>query len=526
MLAFALRSVLLLTLLGWSATTARAVTVLLPLPLSADDRTEAREATVLPMTTETQDESDAAEAASADSATSAVGEADDAGQAEVPAGDADKTVEEAADEAASISDAAKNSEAADTDNAASDVAADDADTDDAASDGAAESAGAAPAAPRVARLVSAERDRQLRRNLPRVDDPQIQALLDDPRLILYTEREMPRAYQAWDLGLDGVHLASYNISANGSEPHGNGNIEFPWGTPAGTHRAQHVRSLRFLWLPTDDEGRTLPVVWYRKRLAGDRSPGYAWSFPKGAVLGEVLMIHAPDGYAYTFEMRLRIRELNDWAVDVFRPFPTALDLAERIKELRPEWAAESDLVALIEHLEGDVALPRRMLASHHPAEQVFRSTMGVDELPPIEDEGLVADLLTRTTFTSALGQMWRDGDRGTWTAAPTTRARFHVVPANYDAGFIEVDRHSCMRCHETVNQDVDRFQPARDWYGRIRGSDGIFSFHPFEPSSISGNGYSRPAAIRKSLIEGGLVARYQRDKHPADIYQQVPHLTE
>src|SRR5690606_11022258 len=146
-----------------------------------------------------------------------------------------------------------------------------------------------PQRPRVPQLMSPEKAKYLRDLLPKVDDPDIQAILDDPRLMLYTEDEIPRAYQDWDGALPGVHWAYYNISANGSEPFGNGNLEFPWGAPGGTHRSPNVSTFRFLWLPLDENGRTLPVTYYRTHLRGDRSMGYAWTFPVGAVVGEVLM---------------------------------------------------------------------------------------------------------------------------------------------------------------------------------------------------------------------------------------------
>ena len=42
---------------------------------------------------------------------------------------------------------------------------------------------------------------------------------------------MPPAYQDWSGGLDGLHSPFYNISAVRSEPIGNANREFPWGSP-------------------------------------------------------------------------------------------------------------------------------------------------------------------------------------------------------------------------------------------------------------------------------------------------------
>ena len=65
-------------------------------------------------------------------------------------------------------------------------------------------------------LMSVAKEQRLRKLLPHVDDPNLQKILQDPRLILYTEAEMPRAYQEWSGSLQGVHSAYYNISANGS----------------------------------------------------------------------------------------------------------------------------------------------------------------------------------------------------------------------------------------------------------------------------------------------------------------------
>jgi hypothetical protein len=377
------------------------------------------------------------------------------------------------------------------------------------------------------RLMSAEKEIGLRKLLPKLDDENTQALLDDKRLMLYTEQEMPRCHQDWDSGLPGVHSPYYNISANNSERFGNGNREFPWGTPAGTHRAANLFTFRFLSLPHDANGRPLPVVYYRKHLRGDASTGYAWMFPVGTVFGEVLCIKTPGGQAVPFELRIRKREQVAWDVDVFRPFPTAEALAERIKKLRCDWQAQPAVAKLVAHLEADQKLPvRRLVDNTHPNRRVIDQTMGVDNLPAISDDKLVVELLTTTTFTSAQGEIWRKGTNATHTNAPTTTARFHVVPANYDAGFIEVDQHSCMRCHQTANQHVRNFDAGRDWYGRVRGSDGIFSWHPFDPAAISGNGYGSAPRIRASLVNAGIVAPYNAKVHRAATYRRVRGLDE
>ena len=376
---------------------------------------------------------------------------------------------------------------------------------------------------RPVRLMSAAMDKYYRDFFPRVVDPEIQSLLDDERLILYTDREMPKTYQDWDGSLQGVHSADYNISADGGEPFGNANHEFPWGTPAGTHRASNVSSVKFLRLPLDEQGQTLPVVWYRKHYRGDSQAGYAWTFPVGTVLGEVLRQRGPDGKDYTFELRIRVRERGDWAVDVFRPFPTAESLIERIKELRPQWEENETLVKMMFHLETPFAMTKMRLVDYHPRLS-FSQSMGVDRLPPLNDPDLVARLLLTTPFQSASGKTWRYGTNDVWTCAPTTKAAFHIIPADYDAGFIEVNRFSCARCHATVGMHANDFEFGRDWYGRVRGSDGIFSFHPFALSSVSYNGMGVSVSMRAELVNAGVLQRYNPAVHTNDNYNKVVHM--
>jgi len=371
------------------------------------------------------------------------------------------------------------------------------------------------------RLMSDAKDARLREHLPKVLNDGLKDIFKDERLLLYTETEMPRAYQDWDGALQGIHSAYYNISADRSEPFGNANREFPWGHPAGTHRTSGLKTFRFLWLPKDGEGKTLPVVWFPKFYRGDNSSGYGWTFPVGAIVGEVLMLPSPNyDYYCTFEVRLRIREKGDWAVDVYRPYSSAEDLAKRITELRPNWKDSEKLTHVINSLLEKKNLTVDRLVDFHPRRS-FDETMGEDYLPSIEDEKLVVELLTKTPFQSVLGKPWRYGKNNKWTAAPTTSADFHIVPANYDAGFVEVDRESCIRCHETVGMHVRDFQFGRDWYGRVRGSDGIFSFHPFHPAYISGNGSGGRPLMRGDMIEGGVLARYNQRIHPVKYYNKA-----
>ena len=82
------------------------------------------------------------------------------------------------------------------------------------------------------------------------------------------------------------------------------------------------------------------------------------------------------------------------------------------------------------------------------------------------------------------------------------------MPKNYQGGFIEVSSKSCMRCHDTTLKHASEVQYRRDWYGRVRGSDNIFSFHIFEPSSISYNGFGREPTLRQDLVAAGLLKQW------------------
>jgi hypothetical protein len=275
-----------------------------------------------------------------------------------------------------------------------------------------------------------------------------------------------------------------------------------------------------LWLPLDEAGNPRPVVWFRKHLKGDSTDGYAWTFPVGAIVGEVLAMHAPDGYAYTFEMRMRSREYGYWDVNVFRPYPTAGALARQIKQLQPDWEESPALVKAIEHLEQPLPMKPAHLADTQPAKRTFDQWMGIDSLPDLGDNKLASQLLTSAVFHSMTGETWRETS-GVKTFAPTTMASFEIVPANYDAGFVAVDRTSCARCHDSVSKPVSDFNPGRDWYGHIRGSDGIFSFHPFAPDCVSHNGYGGGVRMRPEFEKTGVIAKYDPAKHSRAVYQSL-----
>lgn len=363
------------------------------------------------------------------------------------------------------------------------------------------------AAPPV-QIVSPEREAVLRSHLPKVESPETAALLAADDLVFYSEAEMPRVYQHSGT----VHDAFYNISASKPlEKFGNANREFPWGFPAGTHLVPNLAKFGFFRLPKDATGKVLPIVYHRD---GD---GYAWTFPKGTVFAEVLMLPTPnaaDDYR-TFELRVRRREDQTWSADAFRPFPTADKLVRRIKALRPEWEKDTALKAAVDSLMSP-KFSASAVKNTHPAKQVFSETAASEELAALPAD-LVNELLD-TPFQSAAGLSWRENlDKQIF--APTTLASYHVIPTSYRANYVAVDSLSCTRCHADTNQEARSFEQNRDWYGRVRGSDGIISFHPFDRNRVSHNGFSTGTHFNPQFVSAGILERFDARKHTDAIYR-------
>lgn len=325
------------------------------------------------------------------------------------------------------------------------------------------------------RLVSAERHEILKSHIPDSNDGVLARIRIDPRLIIYTEKEMPKAYQDFAGALPGIHSPSYNISADKPrELYGNPNVEFPWGSPAGAELVpdEYFSTFKFLLLPKD---RSIRIS--RKYLPGDSRPSYTWTFPDGAVVGEVLQLYHKERY-YTFEVRVRNKSEGRWRVASYRPF-------DNFEKFKAFCVLNGESVKVETH---------RVRQSH----QLFEGDVETTMLGSISED-LVKKALSRT-FTNVHGKEWVAG-----AYAPTTNEAFHIVPKRFQAATVEVGSKSCMRCHESTLKHASDFDFRRDWYGRVRGSDGVFSFHPFDPSCISYSGIYQGETIRKSFLDAGIV---------------------
>lgn len=363
-------------------------------------------------------------------------------------------------------------------------------------------------------LGSVEKQKFYRSFLPKTKDTSLKSIIDKP-LTFYTEKEMPKVFQHGSA----VFSSSNNISAarvpgsypmqffGGREPFGNANMEFPWLNPAGVSKNSNFNSIRFMFLP---EGKKIEY-WIEILPGDDKRPGdgipyesVVWEFPLDTIFGEILLVTNKEGYSYTFEVRTRRKQSNgNWKVNVYRPFPTADDLVKSIDSLPKKMRKNEkvvDLRLLCSAKLGTTVVKER-IKNDHPVE-IFNELSSMEFLPEIPED-IVKRLLSNTNFKSSLGEEWKPNGG----FAPSTKADFHIVPKQYRASHIAANSKSCMRCHDTVQKHADDFQPflspniPRDWYGRVRGSDNIFSFHPFALESINYNEGSKayPRKFRQEM---------------------------
>ena len=341
-------------------------------------------------------------------------------------------------------------------------------------------------------FLNSEQKQEIISILPKIENVIINSRIKSDSVYFYSDKTMPKAYQDFEGALRGIHSPSYNISANRSEPFGNGNIEFPWGKAGGMHRVKNFTELKFIDLPEDKQ-----IIYERN---GDGS--YSWEFPENTLIGEILFVKYKDD-PIIFEIRTRNKIDGKWKPNVFRPFPTAEDLIDTIKFRWPDYLKHEDLKNLVEHLKTDDSIVTLKLEDDQPT-TIFSSVADVDYLPKISDENAMF-LLKNTSFKSCIGKSWKFTKNPSF--APSTKEEFHVVPKNYDAAFISIDSVTCMKCHENTNDHVNKFNSSRDWYGRIRGNDGIFSFHIFDENCISYEGTGRGTRINQELIDLNLIRK-------------------
>jgi hypothetical protein len=357
---------------------------------------------------------------------------------------------------------------------------------------------AGPATAQTVRIMSAQAYDEISRLLPRVSDERVQAAIESPDTVWWSEQEVPRAYQNHD-AVGGFHWVGYNISG-GLDPAGNAGREFPWRHAAGTGNVRNLRELRFLSLPAREDGSRWPVVTWWENLPYDAGEHLRWRYPTGTIVGELLLEQDERGKWWCFEVRIREREPGEWGCDSFWPIPNAESLAAHV----PGYTAQVD--------------GEQHVGNHHPYRTVIDVRAKVSVLPELPADQVRA-LLDRPFESRLLGR-WQ-GE----IVAPRSNQTFGLFPAGYRVEAIEVRRESCNRCHHTTLMHTNQFDhPGRDWYGRVPGDDTVFATPMLDPRCVSSTGATLQPRFRESFLRAGFIEPFDRAKHPTEIYPPIPEL--
>lgn len=320
-------------------------------------------------------------------------------------------------------------------------------------------------------------------SMPPVEGPELQRVFADEWTLWFDESTMPRAMQ-FGPNSDPTHVHDGFHRFNDIDRTTNPNIEYPWQDGGGFHRVprSHVQIAKFFWHPQHK-----PILYYRSVRSSvyHRQLAWDWVFPIDSVVGEVVALRR-DGHTYPFEIRALTREEDAWHPQVWRQYNSEAELADRIWELGYEDLANR--VGNTESRKGTV--PDTL----HPRPAV---TLAYEHaLLPVLPEPLVAELL---------GQPLKE----VFEPLSMTAGQTQVLPAGYLGSAVGMGRDDCMRCHNHVAKHANEFdRPGRDWYGYVRGSDRIFSFHPFARQSISTNGGDLPVSFSEALTRSGHIAPF------------------
>jgi hypothetical protein len=365
-------------------------------------------------------------------------------------------------------------------------------------------------------------------NLPQVSDSHIDEVLRDPDTMWYDEESMVFAYQdsfGAPTGPEGLRAnrVAYDTGINSSvpdirlltdffEPE---KFKFPFSVGAGDPSLAKTYVVNFWAPPRDEQNKVLPVVWWKNKSH------WHWTFPVGTVIGEVLLMQdsQESGEWFVFEIRSRLREVKGWKADIFRPFSSAIDMAEAIKLARPNWRS-TDLLNLVQHLESPSSLSPARLESK-PFAKIFKAIVGYnDYLPPTEDRALIKEFLSKRIFESAMDKHWKsNGDQVTY--APASRSSFHIVPTGYVGGLLPTNESACSVCHDQTGRPLGQVDGRVVLYGEIWGEDQIFTWHPFKPVIDMFTVSNASRIPNPRMIQAGLILQRKPGANELN-YRELP----
>ncbi|NBX68271.1 MAG: hypothetical protein EBR01_04825 [Proteobacteria bacterium] len=353
--------------------------------------------------------------------------------------------------------------------------------------------------------------------LPKVENPDLEAVLKDPNTIFFDKSSMVPGYQDPSLPVSGVRTTEEGFRGAGFAAGATQLYLNQQGHLRGFHKgvglegSGNTNTFHFLNLPKDANGNLQKIKVFKRIIPPDETPVYDWVFPKGTVSGEIVYNTDSAGKPQVLEIRTRTKDRDQgaWAPDIVKPFPTASSLSERLTEVaqtNPALKAEAEV--LQRHLRNPARLQPLELKRDGFQKGNFESRGGTDVLPNMS-ETMVKALLA-TPFKSSLGTEWDNNGRVT-AFAPTSNQPNGIVSQHGRSGAIRVDRESCNKCHEDSNKPIYKFfnenhpmfNSSIRAYGNLPGSDRNLRFTIFDQNyfrRFGNDGQGDNRVIRRDLL--------------------------
>lgn len=313
--------------------------------------------------------------------------------------------------------------------------------------------------------------------LPNTKDLELHSILHNLNTIYY---KLPKTYQKYDKHLDKYDLYSIDVLSEF-----NANKDFPWVGTFGispNELSDIYTTINFLLLP-----KNKPIVLVKGHV-------YTWIFPNGTYVGEILYTHH-QGKTYCFEIRLRQKENYNWQPYIYRPL-----------------ADKNELEEILGHKYED---HYKWLSFRNPEETEVIYLRGlVERIPDLTEKQTkyILSLPFKEVTYEDFGQN-----------TPMSDQDFSIFPKDYALSLLGgADDLNCSQCHKQTGIRVSNLIPKEPFIkknirneGSIRGSDGIFTWHPWHFKSIRyhENDPRQPIAVRKYDKDHKIIVPYDPTQH-------------
>ena len=328
--------------------------------------------------------------------------------------------------------------------------------------------------------------------LPEMENNDFAALLRNPRRTVFYK--LPQVYQR-QVSANASALFSTDVLRDF-----NANLDFPWETTIGlntSHKQKHspYDTVNFVTFPVDDKGDIIPIL-----VIDDEVP-VKWIFPPQITFGEIIFAEY-EGRKWVQEIRTRTKDADSKGIEpgVFRPI---LDRADFVAKIGKFYAPA-----------------KKYFHFRNPEEDEVVKLEGFVERLPELDAPAVKRLLS-LPFKQVLSS-WSEISH-----SPTSDIDFHILPKDYSFGLLKAKSTTCVNCHRQTMIGVDRLIPRepsiglhRSKVGTIRGSDGIFTWHPFDIdcTNTTERG-SKALKLRQYDLEQRYVVRSSSRRVDANAYK-------